>query len=64
MNSFFEMDPNNHNLVVSQQFWIFVVLSVPLTAATLIYWWVSKNAKQRAKSKSKEDTMERGSLYD
>ncbi|KAJ5160877.1 uncharacterized protein N7482_007881 [Penicillium canariense] len=64
MSSFFEMDPNDHNLVVSPKFWVYVVLSVPLTAATLLYWWVLKNTKQRMKSKSKEDTMERGSMYD
>ncbi|KAJ5668871.1 hypothetical protein N7462_009941 [Penicillium macrosclerotiorum] len=64
MNSFFEMDPNNHNLVVSPRFWIYFVVSVPLTAATLLYWWFFKSSKQRAKSRNKEDIMEKGSLYD
>lgn len=63
MNAFFEMDPNDHNLVVSPKFWVYIVFSVPLTAATLLYWWFLKNAKQRTKSNSKEDTMERGSVY-
>ncbi|KAF9890502.1 hypothetical protein FE257_005907 [Aspergillus nanangensis] len=39
MNSFFEMDPESHNVVVSPQFWIWVVCSVPLTLATVSYWW-------------------------
>ncbi|BCS28536.1 uncharacterized protein APUU_70106A [Aspergillus puulaauensis] len=46
MNGFFEMD-DNHNVVVSPQFWIYIVCSVPLTAATLCYWWYFQKAKQR-----------------
>ncbi|KAF4241730.1 hypothetical protein CNMCM8980_002254 [Aspergillus fumigatiaffinis] len=64
MSSFFEMDPTDHNLVVSPKFWVYVVFSIPLTAATLFYWWFLKNGKQRTKSKSKEDAMETGSVND
>ncbi|OJJ54992.1 hypothetical protein ASPSYDRAFT_93021 [Aspergillus sydowii CBS 593.65] len=46
MNGFFEMG-DNHNVVVSPQFWIYIVCSVPLTAATLCYWWYFQKAKQR-----------------
>ncbi|KAB8227117.1 uncharacterized protein BDW43DRAFT_317117 [Aspergillus alliaceus] len=42
MNSFFEMDSVTHKLVVSPQFWIFVVCAVPLTAVTVLYWWVRR----------------------
>ncbi|KJK61660.1 CorA-like Mg2+ transporter protein [Aspergillus parasiticus SU-1] len=52
MNSFFEMDPQTHHLVVSPQFWIFVVCAVPLTAVTVLYWWVrSKRHPKHAKGK-------------
>lgn len=63
MSSFFTMNPNDRSLIVSPRFWIYIVFSVPLTAATLSYWWFLKNAKRRAKSKSKEDAVERGSVY-
>ncbi|KAL3457013.1 hypothetical protein BJX64DRAFT_280916 [Aspergillus heterothallicus] len=46
MNSFFEMD-DNRRIVVSPQFWIYVVCAVPLTLATLLYWWYFQKAKQR-----------------
>ncbi|KAE8413047.1 hypothetical protein BDV36DRAFT_300314 [Aspergillus pseudocaelatus] len=52
MNSFFEMDPETHKLIVSPQFWIFVVCAVPLTAVTVLYWWVrSKRHPKHAKGK-------------
>jgi Mg2+ and Co2+ transporter CorA len=46
MNSFFEMD-DNRRIVVSPQFWIYIVCAVPLTVATLSYWWYFQKAKQR-----------------
>ncbi|KAL2809086.1 hypothetical protein BJX63DRAFT_372012 [Aspergillus granulosus] len=46
MNSFFEMD-DNRQIIVSPQFWIYVVCAVPLTVATLLYWWYFQKAKQR-----------------
>lgn len=33
-----EFDSDSHNLVVSKQFWLYFVISVPLTAATLVCW--------------------------
>jgi hypothetical protein len=42
MNSFFEMDPVTRKLIVSPQFWIFIVCSVPLTAVTVLYWWLRR----------------------
>ncbi|KAE8382719.1 hypothetical protein BDV26DRAFT_288279 [Aspergillus bertholletiae] len=52
MNSFFEMDSETHKLIVSPQFWIFVVCAVPLTAVTVLYWWVrSKRHQKHAKEK-------------
>ncbi|KAL5339988.1 hypothetical protein BJX70DRAFT_407715 [Aspergillus crustosus] len=47
MNSFFEMD-ENRRLIVSPQFWIYIVCAIPLTAATLCYWWYFQKAKQRS----------------
>ncbi|OJJ46048.1 hypothetical protein ASPZODRAFT_67019 [Penicilliopsis zonata CBS 506.65] len=44
MNPFFNEDSHN-NLVVSHQFWIFVVCSVlltVLTAAAVLYWWIRR----------------------
>ncbi|KAL4803119.1 hypothetical protein BDV18DRAFT_43640 [Aspergillus unguis] len=46
MNSFFEMD-ENRRIIVAPQFWIYVVCAVPLTAATLAYWWYFQRSKQR-----------------
>ncbi|KAL4876502.1 hypothetical protein BJY04DRAFT_210541 [Aspergillus karnatakaensis] len=51
MNSFFEMD-DNRRLVVSPQFWIYIVCAIPLTAATLCYWWYFQKAKQRSEQSS------------
>lgn len=66
MNSFFEMDPNNHNLIVSQQFWIYVVFSVPLTAATLLYWWYSSSKREKSNMNiegGRYGNAREGSLY-
>ncbi|KAL5043019.1 hypothetical protein BDW71DRAFT_200079 [Aspergillus fruticulosus] len=56
MNSFFEMD-DSRNIVVSRQFWIYIVCSVPLTAATLCYWWYFQKAKQRTERSTTEALM-------
>ncbi|KAL4905088.1 hypothetical protein BDW74DRAFT_167840 [Aspergillus multicolor] len=56
MNSFFEMD-ESRNIVVSPQFWIYIVCSVPLTAATLCYWWYFQKAKQRTERSTTEALM-------
>ncbi|KAL4945276.1 hypothetical protein BDV06DRAFT_45373 [Aspergillus oleicola] len=55
MNSFFEMD-NNRRIVVAPQFWIYIVCAVPLTAATLCYWWYFQRSKQR-KERSATDAL-------
>ncbi|KNG82886.1 hypothetical protein ANOM_007533 [Aspergillus nomiae NRRL 13137] len=47
MNSFFEMDSQTHKLIVSPQFWIFVVCAVPLTAVTVLYWWIRSQRQQK-----------------
>ncbi|RJE22931.1 hypothetical protein PHISCL_04740 [Aspergillus sclerotialis] len=47
MNGFFEMDPQNHNLVVSPQFWIFVVCAIPLTLLTVFCWWMRRKKQER-----------------
>ncbi|KAI9369536.1 hypothetical protein BJX61DRAFT_519053 [Aspergillus egyptiacus] len=57
MNSFFEMDPDSRHLVVSPQFWIYIVCSVPLTAATLCYWWYFQKAKQRSSRETNKALM-------
>ncbi|KAL2824381.1 hypothetical protein BDW59DRAFT_180257 [Aspergillus cavernicola] len=57
MNSFFEMDPDSRHLVVSPQFWIYLVCSVPLTAATLCYWWYFQKAKQRSERANNDALM-------
>ncbi|KAL2867246.1 uncharacterized protein BJX67DRAFT_372132 [Aspergillus lucknowensis] len=56
MNSFFEMD-DNRRIVVSPQFWIYIVCSVPLTAATLLYWWYFQKAKQRGERSANGDIL-------
>ncbi|KAL4742701.1 hypothetical protein BDV11DRAFT_202562 [Aspergillus similis] len=56
MNSFFEMD-DSRNIVISPQFWIYIVCSVPLTAATLCYWWYFQKAKQRTERSTTEALM-------
>ncbi|KAL4862469.1 hypothetical protein BDV12DRAFT_190391 [Aspergillus spectabilis] len=56
MNSFFEMD-DNRRLVVSPQFWIYIVCAIPLTAATLCYWWYFQKAKQRSEQSSSGGMM-------
>ncbi|OSS48593.1 hypothetical protein B5807_06931 [Epicoccum nigrum] len=33
-----DFDSDSHNIVVSKQFWLYFVISVPLTAATLVCW--------------------------
>jgi hypothetical protein len=33
-----DFDSNSRDLVVSNQFWLYLVISVPLTAATLACW--------------------------
>ncbi|KAL4783294.1 hypothetical protein BJX76DRAFT_259744 [Aspergillus varians] len=48
MNSFFEMD-DNRRVIVAPQFWIYMACSIPLTVATLGYWWYFQKGKQRAK---------------
>lgn len=39
MNTFFEMEGKS-KIVMSRQFWIWVVVAVPLTAITVFYWWI------------------------
>jgi Mg2+ and Co2+ transporter CorA len=56
MNSFFEMD-ESRNIIISPQFWIYIVCSVPLTAATLCYWWYFQKAKQRTERSTTEALM-------
>ncbi|KAF7593744.1 hypothetical protein BBP40_010920 [Aspergillus hancockii] len=56
MNSFFEMDPDTRKLIVSPQFWIFVVCSVPLTAVTVLYWWLRrKRDMKQGEAKAQQD---------
>ncbi|KKK13986.1 hypothetical protein ARAM_000212, partial [Aspergillus rambellii] len=57
MNSFFEMDSDSHRLIISPQFWIYVVCSVPLTGATLLYWWFFQREKQHAEVMNKDVFM-------
>jgi hypothetical protein len=33
-----DFDPESRNLVVSNQFWLYFTISVPLTAVTLVCW--------------------------
>ncbi|KAL4960020.1 uncharacterized protein BDV14DRAFT_193313 [Aspergillus stella-maris] len=56
MNSFFEMD-ENRRIVVAPQFWIYVVCAIPLTAATLCYWWYFQRSKQRKEPSAADALM-------
>ncbi|KAL4951767.1 hypothetical protein BDW69DRAFT_196210 [Aspergillus filifer] len=56
MNSFFEMD-ENRRIVVAPQFWIYVVCAIPLTAATLCYWWYFQRSKQRKETSATDALM-------
>ncbi|KAE8146666.1 hypothetical protein BDV25DRAFT_132756 [Aspergillus avenaceus] len=38
MNPFFEMDSNTRNVVVSPQFWIYLVFCIPVTAGIVFGW--------------------------
>ena len=60
MNSFFEMDKSN-NLVISPQFWIWVVIAIPLTAITVTYWWIRN---RRSMARRHRETKEHGLIYD
>lgn len=57
MNSFFEMDPDTRNLIVSPQFWIWVVCSVPLTVATVSFWWYIRRRRHRKEAAEKGIVM-------
>lgn len=45
----FNFHPQTKTLQISPQFWIYIVITVPLTALTGGFWWhgVRKNKKQR-----------------
>jgi hypothetical protein len=53
-------DVESHNLLVSNQFWLYFVISIPLTMATLMFWmWKTQSYK---KERLIEDTgHEKGS---
>lgn len=33
-----DFDSDSHNLLVSNQFWLYFVISIPLTVVTLVCW--------------------------
>lgn len=50
--SLFQVDKSG-NLHVSPQFWIYVLITVPLTAATFVYWrWQLRKRMRKHQSMS------------
>ncbi|THC92711.1 hypothetical protein EYZ11_007818 [Aspergillus tanneri] len=56
----FEFDGGNgRGFTISGQFWIFVVIAVPLTLLTLAAWYLIIRRRSRLRAKSKDHDMEK-----
>jgi cytochrome oxidase assembly protein ShyY1 len=54
----FDFDNSNHGFSISYQFWIFVVIAVPLTLLTLGTWYLlTKRRLEEMKKKKQEKGM-------
>ncbi|KAK2800970.1 hypothetical protein FQN50_007945 [Emmonsiellopsis sp. PD_5] len=53
----FSYGNNNSGFTISPQFWVFVVLAVPLTAITIISWYVFVRRRLRRRSRVHETTQ-------